>query len=224
MEEIKLYAEEKDRAVYVWLDLSESMRFGTKKELKSVTAAKTAALIGWFALSNKDRFGLMVFDGNKTHIFEPKRDYENLLTVLKKIEKIATDSLNSTSESQKCFKSLQLAAKRIGKKSIVFLISDFLEFDDKLKQEISALSCSNDVFLINMFDDLEENAPPKGQYLAQYGATQQLLTSSGKEYDEQYLSYFLIKRQKLKDFCLKFNCKYKQIKTDLPIFEQLRPI
>ena len=36
----KLYAEEKDREVYVLLDLSPSMLFGTKQELKSVTAAK----------------------------------------------------------------------------------------------------------------------------------------------------------------------------------------
>ena len=85
----KLYAEEKDRVVYVWLDLSLNMRFGTKKELKSVSAAKTAALLGWFALSNKDRFGLIVYDGNKTHIFEPKRDYDNLLLVLKKMKKLA---------------------------------------------------------------------------------------------------------------------------------------
>ncbi len=220
----KLYAEEKDRQVYVWLDLSESMRFGTKKELKSVTAAKTAALLGWFALSNKDRFGLMVFDGNKTHIFEPKRDYENLLTVLKKIESIAINSLNAKSESQTKLKSLQLFVRRIAKKSIIFLISDFLTFDDEMKKEISALSFSNDVCLINMYDDLEENAPPSGEYLAKYEDKSQLIRNSGQDYNVVYEAYFSSKRQKLKDFCAKFNCKYRQIKTDLPIFEQLRPI
>ena len=75
----KLYNEEKDREVYIWLDLSAKMRFGTKHELKSVTAAKTAALIAWYALENKDRVGMAVFDGNKTLIFEPKRTVDNLL-------------------------------------------------------------------------------------------------------------------------------------------------
>ena len=50
-------------------------------------------LLGWFALANRDRFGLIVFDGNKTHIFEPKRDYENLLIILKKIEQIQVQQL-----------------------------------------------------------------------------------------------------------------------------------
>ena len=57
----KLYAEEKDHQIYVWLDLSAPMLFGSKKELKAVTASKIAALLGWLALENKDRFGCIIF-------------------------------------------------------------------------------------------------------------------------------------------------------------------
>ena len=220
----KLYAEEKDRQLYVWLDLSTSMRFGTKKELKSVTAAKTAALLGWYALSNRDRFGLMVFDGNKTHIFESKRSHESLLIVLKKIEKIAQETLNIKSESQDKAKSLQLAAKRIGKNSIVFLISDFNFSEDKLKHELTALSAVNEVCLISLYDNLEAVSPPIGEYMAQYEGKQQLLVSYGEDYNLKYEKYFADKRQSLKDFCAKLNCKYRQVRTDLPIYEQLRPI
>ena len=53
----KLYTEERDREIFVWLDLSSFMLFGSKNELKSVTASKIAALLGWIALNNKDRFG-----------------------------------------------------------------------------------------------------------------------------------------------------------------------
>ena len=220
----KLYAEEKDREVYVWVDLSSNMRFGTKKELKSVTAAKVAALLGWFALANRDRFGLIVFDGNKTHTFEAKRNYEHLLILLKKIEQISADTLHQTNESQKSFKSLQLAHKKIGRKAIVFLVGGFLSFEDELKREISAFAQNNDVCLINIYDVLEDLAPPKGEYLAKYKDLEQLLVSSGQKYEEDYQKYFLNKRQNVKDFCSKFNCKYRQIRSDLPIYEQLRPL
>ncbi|MBQ8870039.1 MAG: DUF58 domain-containing protein [Alphaproteobacteria bacterium] len=221
----KLYAEEKDRVVYVWLDVSADMRFGTKKELKSVTAAKVAALLGWFALSNKDRFGLMVYDGNKTHVFEPKRDYNHLLTILKKIEKIAKETLFVKNESQEKLKSLQLAIKRIGKKAIVFLIGGFdVSDDEKLKHEISALCSVNDVCLINIYDALEYIAPPKGQYLAEYKQKQQLITNYGTTYEQEYETYFIQKRKNVKDFCAKFNCRYREIRSDLSIFEQIRPI
>ena len=45
----KLYAEEKDREIYIMLDLSSYMVFGTKKELKSVAASKIAGLISWLS-------------------------------------------------------------------------------------------------------------------------------------------------------------------------------
>jgi uncharacterized protein (DUF58 family) len=53
----KVFSEEKDREVYVVLDLSPYMLFGTKKELKSVSASKIASLLGWQSMANKDRFG-----------------------------------------------------------------------------------------------------------------------------------------------------------------------
>ncbi len=220
----KLYTEEKDREVYIWLDLSSKMRFGTKNELKSVTAAKTASLLGWFALANRDRLGLMIYDGNKTHIFKPQRDYENLLILLKKIEQISRNCLNETQENQNIIKSLQLSSKRIGRKSIVFVISSFDFPNDDIKREISALSFNNDVYLLNIYDALEDIAPPKGEYLAQYQSKNQLLISSGKNFEQNYQAYFVNKRQLLKDFCIKFNCKYRQIRTDLPIYKQLRPL
>lgn len=220
----KIYTEEKDREVYIWLDLSSKMRFGTKKELKSVTAAKTASLLGWFALANRDRLGMIIFDGNKTHIFNPQRDYENLLILLKKIEQISQNCLNETHENQDIIKSLQLSSKRIGRKSIIFLISSFDIPSDDIKREISALSFNNDVYLLNIYDALEDIAPPKGEYLAQYHSQHQLLISSGQNFEQQYQMYFVKKRQDLKDFCTKFNCKYRQIRTDLPIYKQLRPL
>ena len=78
--------------------------------------------------------------------------------------------------------------------------------------------------MINIYDVLEDLAPPKGEYLAKYKDLEQLLVSSGQKYEEDYQKYFLNKRQNVKDFCSKFNCKYRQIRSDLPIYEQLRPL
>ena len=73
----KVFSEEKDREVYVVLDLSPYMLFGTKKELKSVSAAKLAALLGWQSVINKDRFGLILYNGKDTKVFKPQSNYKN---------------------------------------------------------------------------------------------------------------------------------------------------
>lgn len=220
----KLYAEEKDREVYVWLDLSAPMRFGTKTELKSVTAAKTAALLGWFALENKDRFGAAVFDGHKTYFFEASRTYDQLFALLKKFESIAKDSLQHHNDSNHIKKSLQLLHKKISRKSIVFLISDFNHFEQNFSAELSKMVAHNEVYLTAVYDLLEVFAPPEGEYLAKYGEKQQLLISSGKNFSTQYQAYFAKKRSMLKQFCKKFHCQYREIRTDLAIYNQLKPI
>lgn len=220
----KLYNEEKDREVYLWLDLSKHMRFGTKKELKSVTAAKTAALLGWYALENKDRLGVLIYDGHKTLVFRPKRAYDNWLSVLKKMESVAEQGLYQSDESVSMVQSLQVLRQNAAKHAIVFIISSFDAEHAEIMSQIQAISKYNELYAVNVFDALEDMAPPSGEYLAQYQNEQQLLISCGKVFENNYRQFFAQKRQKIKNFCAKNNCRYREIRTDLPIYKQIRPI
>ena len=220
----KLYNEEKDREVYIWLDLSAKMRFGTKHELKSVTAAKTAALIAWYALENKDRVGMAVFDGNKTLIFEPKRTVDNLFAVFKQIEKIAAESLYQTNESGSAIKSLKLLQQKAKHRAIVFVVGSFTDMEAESSALLSAFARNHELYLINVFDELEDKAPPAGEYLAQYHNQKQLLAVSGKAFAEDYRQYFAEKRQKIKKICAKINCRYREVRADLPIYKQIKPV
>ena len=220
----KLYTEEKDREVYLWVDLSKHMLFGTKKELKSVTAAKTAALLGWYALENKDRLGVLIYDGQKTLVFRPKRAYDNWLSVLKKMESVAEQGLHQTDESVSMVQSLQVLRQNATKHAIVFIISSFDAEHAEIMSQIQAISKYNELYVVNVFDVLEDVAPPSGEYLAQYKNEQQLLISGGKIFANEYRQFFAQKRQKINNFCAKNNCRYREIRTDLPIYKQIRPI
>src|SRR5690606_32335945 len=57
----KVFREERNRPVIVWLDLRSSMLFGTRGVYKGVRAAEAAAIIAWSAVANGDRFGGLVF-------------------------------------------------------------------------------------------------------------------------------------------------------------------
>ncbi len=89
----KVYAEEKDRVITVVLDLSSSMVFGTKKELKSVTAAKITALLGWLSVRNKDRFSLLIYDGANSYYFKPQGSVKSLMSMFAKIAEISNNIL-----------------------------------------------------------------------------------------------------------------------------------
>lgn len=219
----KLYMEEKDREVYVWLDLSQKMYFGTRGELKSVTAAKAAALIGWFALSYKDRLGFALYDGRRTYLFEPRRNQEYFLAVLKKIEKIAKENLEGGQDTQTVEKSLQYMQKKASRHAIVFLVGSF-DLKQSASKEIALLAHKNEVYVIDVFDRLEAVCPPKGEYPAEFEGQKAQILSSGEKYALIYEAYFEKKRKDLKEFCAKNGAHYRSIRTDLPIYTQLRPI
>ncbi|MCY3731458.1 MAG: DUF58 domain-containing protein, partial [Rhodospirillaceae bacterium] len=57
----KVFREERDRPVILWLDLRRPMLFATRGAYKAVRAAQTAALVAWSAVANGDRLGGLVF-------------------------------------------------------------------------------------------------------------------------------------------------------------------
>jgi len=220
----KLYTEEKDRQVYVFLDLSAPMYFGTKGELKSVTAAKTAALLGWLALSYKDRFGLALYTGAKTYLFEARRREDYFLSILKKIEKEARQNLHFTEQTETFAKALQLFEKKVGRQAIVFLVSSFDEIESETLSQISLLAKQNEVYMVDIFDPLEALCPPEGLYNAEYQGLKATLTVGSLEFEKAYTAHFAQKREALKNFCTKHEAHYRPIKTDVPIYSQLRPV
>ena len=219
----KLYAEEKDREIYVLLDLSKTMFFGTKGEFKSVSAAKVASLIGWITIENKDKFGCVIFDGHKNHFFKPQSSIAQMMVVINKISQIAEDVFKGSKESVLSFdKSLQMMQQNIKNKASIFIISDFYSFDDDLSKKIAILAKKNRVFIVNVFDILEEIPPVSNEYMMQYEHKQLIFNSSGKDFQLEYEKYFLSKKDRIKSFCRKFICGYVEVRTDIPVLQQIK--
>ncbi len=217
----KVYHEEKDREITVLVDMSASMVFGTRNELKTVSAAKIAALLGWYALKNKDRFGALIFDGELSHYFKPQNNRQNLTSVFKMLAKTTEKTLKNSARGNisDALKILQFNQKGHG---IIFILSDFSQVDFAKFKQIAALAKRNKVCCINIFDVLEEVAPINGEYAAEYGVQKLQFDSSPEDFKRTYQKYFADKRMNLKQNCRKFSVQYVEIRTDIPVYKQLR--
>lgn len=219
----KLFAEERDREIYTILDFSPSMVFGTKNELKSVAAAKIAALLGWMSLENKDRFGCLVFDGEENLFFKPQNNKANMMVVLKKISELSKKILKrntvllSTKE-----KAVQLLQSNIKSQAVVFVVSDFSDFTESFRRSLAILAKKARVYAINVFDVLEEMPPQAGEYMAEYNAERLVFDTKSKYFQKEYKAYFKNKRAKVNDFCRRFGIRYIEIRTDIPLHQQLK--
>ncbi len=219
----KIYQEERDYEIYVWLDLSAMMLFGSVNELKSVTAAKVAALLGWVALDNKDRFGCVIFDGEHSWLFKPKADRSYLAAILKKIATVSKASLEKMQNSdEERLKSLKLLQTSVKGKASVFVISSLGSWSDAYNSDLAALTQKTNLFLIDIFDALEEKAPKGGQYMATYGDDKLVFDSSDKIYQKEYAAYFAQRRVERENFCRRLGCKTVHLSPDMSIVRNLK--
>lgn len=217
----KVYREEKDREITVLIDMSSSMVFGTRNELKTVSAAKILALLGWYSLKNKDRFGALIFDGKTSQYFKPQNNRQNLTAVFKSLAKTSVEVLHNSGDGDisEALKILQFNQKGHG---IVFILSDFQKFDTQKIKQLATIAKSNKVCCINIFDVLEEVAPPSDEYSAEYKNQKLSFDTSSEEFKHEYQIYFSQKRESLRKSLQKFSCKYVEIRTDIPVYKQLR--
>ena len=216
----KIFSEEKDREVSVVLDLSSSMVFGTKKELKSVTACKLAAMLGWMSMRHKDRFGLVIFNGRDSVYLKPQNDMKSLISAFGKIAD-ASRKVLTQSYDQDISEALKIVQYHHKGQGICFIISDFRHFDQNQFERIALLAAHYEIYCMNVFDVIEETAPQDGVYAAQFNDKKVVFDTGLSSFKDNYQQYFAQQRANLKRNCQKFSCKYMEIRTDIPIFKQL---
>ena len=222
----KVFSEEKDREVYVVLDLSPYMLFGTKKELKSVSASKIAALLGWQSMANKDRFGLILYDGTETKVFKPQNNQKNLMAILKSVSETSAKVLEKAQERGRINANLsdplQYLQYSIKGRAVVFVISDFNNVSDVALKSLIALTKKCRVYCINIYDYIEEVPPESGEYMIEYSGEKLVFNTTTDDFKNTYYQYFQKKRKEMDDFCKRFGCYYVNIRTDRPLYKQLK--
>lgn len=213
----KLYAEEKDREVYVLLDLSPYMLFGSRKELKSVSAAKTAARIAWMCAKNKDRFGCVISDGKEAVLLKAQNSQTNMMMILKKIADTSRrilDNSSFVSDSSGFIKAVKLLQQAVKHRAIIFVVSDFSGFGDESRKLLAQLAKKADITCVNVFDVLENCAPAAGEYMVQQDGRQLVFSSEPKSFRREYAAYFAEKHAELKRFCRRFKMHYLENKAE----------
>lgn len=218
----KIYNEERNKDNYVFLDMSSSMIFGTKKELKSVMASKLTALFAWASLENKDKFGCFIYTGEKTFFFKAQNSNSSILAVLKKISDISKQITESEIVDKISLNSaLLMFDKHLKHSSNVFVISDFEGFDEDIKKHLFISSKKSKLCLINICDEIETSPPKKGDYMIVNAEQEFVFESENQDTFDDYIQYFVYKNQKIEEFCRKSFSRYISVILGIDGFRQI---
>jgi uncharacterized protein (DUF58 family) len=158
---VKTFLEERDLTVIVALDTSSSV-FWSRPQ-KSLLALEVASLLLFSAAISRDRVGLALFSNGVESFSSPRRGLQHAGKLVGELSQI------EISEKKTCFlESFRgIGARRGPKRSVMFIISDFLTQETGWEKELVLLSRQNDLILVRVTDQWEENPPQVGWIYAQ---------------------------------------------------------
>ena len=212
----KVFREERERPVLLWVDYRQPMFFGTQQHFKSVLAAKIAALLAWSTAHHGDRLGGLIFS-EASHIeLRPSRGKSASLHFIKQLaQHSAWEKSTDTDQPIKSAADALSRLQRVNKPgSLIFLISDFRNMDELGWSQLSQLSRHSDVILISVHDPLEQQLPPAGNYKISNGEKELNLNTYNKNQREQYQQRFIDQQIQLQNISRKIGMHYLSISTN----------
>lgn len=210
----KVFREERERPVLLWVDYRQTMFFGTQQHFKSVLAAKIAALLAWSTANHGDRLGGLIFSDQSHVELRPSRGKSASLHFIKQLAQHSAWSQEQVTEQTQSAAEALGRLQRVSKPgSLAFLISDFRNMDELAWSRISLLRRHSDVVLISIHDPLEEQLPPAGIYKISDGENELNLNTYSKSQREQYRQRYLNQQTNLLDRCRKLGMRYISIST-----------
>ena len=152
---IKIFEEERELTVMLLVDVSGSGEFGTVDQLKKDIATELCAVLAFSAIKNNDKVGVILFSDVIEKFIPPKKGRTHILRIIRELLETRTVR-RGTSVAE----GLRYLTSAIKKRSIVFLISDFIDrgYDDALK--IAARK--HDLVAVRVFDRRERDLVEAG--------------------------------------------------------------
>ena len=187
----KLFREERERPVFVWVDYRAPMFFATQGVFKSVFAARTAALIAWNAAQQGDRIGGLIFSENEHHELKPGQGKQGVLHLINRL--VSHPAWLEQSIEQHVQTNIKTAITRLNRLvrpgSLVYMLSDFRDLENA-ESEMARLSKHCEVVMLPIHDVLEERLPANGSFRLSSGDQELIINTHDSSSLEKYQQHF----------------------------------
>ncbi len=154
---IKVFEEERELTVMMVVDISSSGSFGTENYQKREIGAEIASVLGFSAIKNNDKVGLVLFSDTVVKYIPPKKGKSHILRVIRELLYAKSDGRGTSIR-----KALDFVSKVSKRKSVVFLLSDFI--DKNYWDSLKVTNRKHDFIGIKISDPYEMDFPSIGMF------------------------------------------------------------
>jgi len=169
---VKVFEEERELTVMLLVDLSSSGNFGTVDQMKGEIAIEICALLAFSAIKNNDKVGLIIFTDEIVRFVPPKKGKKHVQRVLRELLYFS-DNVPEGARTDISV-ALELLSRVTMRRSVVFLISDFLSAGYEKALQIA--NKRHDVAAITITDPAERRFPDVGLIELEDAETGEIIT------------------------------------------------
>lgn len=220
----KLFSEEREKPVILFVDFSHSMRFGSTLMLKSVQTAHMASLIGWLTVTQQDRIGAVLDTGNELVELKPRPRQQGALALIQQLMACHQQARHASHPpaSPSLTQAFQTLLRLCPKGSEVILLSDFVRFLPEHQPLLAQLRQHNVVRFVHFVDPLELGKTAyRGVERVSDRHHTQWLDFSSRRTRHQIEQAFESKQQQLHTYAASLGIHVTTLSSDQPLLSQL---
>lgn len=194
---VKVYEEERELTVMLLIDISASLDFGSREFSQREQLTEIAATLAFSAMRNNDKIGALFFSDNVELYIPPAKGKGHILRIIRELLTISPKGRGTNIGA-----GLEYFLRVMRKKSVAFLMSDFLDQEDYTTL-LKRANQKHDLVAVQVYDERMTHLPNVGWMKLEDAETehQQYVNTSSKhvrlsfqnwwgKYEEQLRSRF----------------------------------
>ncbi len=147
---VKRYVEERELTVMLVVDASASENFGSVDRFKRELAAELTAVLSFAATTNNDKVGLLIFTDQIELFIPPRKGRKHVLRLIREL--LAFEPQSTGTNIKMALDKVNQILKR---RSIIFLVSDFMADPEQYRRALSVTNRRHDVIAVDLNDPLD---------------------------------------------------------------------
>lgn len=213
---VKTFREEKEQTVFFILDVSASEDIGSAGRTKGDVGKEICGVLALAAVKESSHVGLICYSDVKEKYFKPTKGHSQAYEIITALATLKPKSLRTNLS-----KAISFALNTIKRRSVIILISDFI--DEGYFQNLRSLARRHDLVVIHISDKRETRLPKLGIIPALDKETKRTIwinTSFGG-FREKVAAHYNERKSELEKFSRKHQINFLSLDTDEDYVPQL---
>ena len=207
---IKVFEEERELTVMLLIDVSNSLDFGSVKQMKKDMVTEIAATLAFSAIQNNDKIGVIFFSDRIEKFIPPKKGRKHILYIIRELLDFKPESKHTDIKM-----AVEYLTNVIKKRCVTFMLSDFID-DNDYRNALTIANRKHDIVAIQVYDRRLAELPDVGLMKvrdAETGHEQWIDTSSAKLRNAHH-AWWKERQVRLAETFTKSNVDSVSVRTD----------